>query len=114
MRSAKKRAAPIQAKPVIFKGVKYEAMLWSEPTWGSDPLPDTAAAFVVAMSVDSGAELWRAKLYDILYDPEMERDKQEIYVERLTLNLTRSKLKAQDERGRKYLIDLITHAVRPA
>ena len=114
MKPAKKRAAPIQAKPVIFKGVKYEAVLWSEPTWGSDPLPDTAAAFVVAMNADSGAELWRAKLYDILYDREMERDKQEIYVERLSLNLTRSKLKAQDERGRKYLVDLASHAVQTA
>ena len=114
MRPAKKRAAPIRAKPVIFKGVKYEAMLWSEPTWGSDPLPDTAAAFVVAMHVDSGAELWRAKLYDILFDPEMERDKQEIYVEHLSLNITRRKLKAQDERGRRYVIDLASHAVQAA
>ena len=114
MSPLKKRAAPNQAKPVVHKGVRYEAVLWAEPTWGSDPLPDTGAAFLVAMDAQSGAELWRAKLYDILYDPEMERDKQEIYVERLSLNLMRTKLKAVDERGRKYVVDLATHAVQAA
>lgn len=112
MTPAKKRAAGNIADAVVYKGVKYEAVLWSEPTWGSDPLPDTATAFLVAMDAHSGAELWRAKLYDVRFDADMERDKQEIYVERLSLNLTRSKLKAVDERGRKYQIDLATHAVQ--
>lgn len=112
MTVVKKRAGPTLAKPVVHQGVKYEAVLWNEPTWGFDPLPDTGAAFVVAMGAQTGAELWRAKLYDLTYDPEMERDKQEIYVERLSLNLLRTKLKAVDERGRKYQIDLASHAVQ--
>lgn len=109
---AKKRDEPTRAKPVIHRGVKYEAILSNAPTWGSDPLPATGSAYVVAMDSDSGTELWRAKLYDVNYDPDMERDKQEIYVERLALNLTHTKLKAMDEKGRKYVLDLKSHAVR--
>lgn len=109
---SKKRDEPIRAKPVVHKGVKYEAILSNAPTWGSDPLPTTGSAYVVAMDSGSGAELWRAKLYDVSYDPDMERDKQEIYVERLALNLIHTKLKAVDEKGRKYELDLKSHAVR--
>jgi hypothetical protein len=107
----KKRRSAVHAKPVVHKGVKYEAVLWTEPTWGSDPLPDTATAFVFAMKADDGSELWRAKLYDVRFDPDMERDKQEVYVEKLSLNLFGTKLKAVDEKGRKYAIDLESHAV---
>ena len=106
MSPQKKREGGPRAKPVIHDGVRYEAILWAEPTYGSDPLPDTSSAFVVAMDAGTGAELWRTKLYDIRYDPDMERDKQEVYVERLSLSLTRSKLIAVDEKKRKYAIDL--------
>jgi hypothetical protein len=107
MSPEKKREGPARrAKPVIHDGVRYEAILWCEPTYGSDPLPETGGAYVVAMDAGSGAELWRTKLYDIRYDPDMERDKQEVYVERLSLSFTRSKLKAVDEKGRKYTLDL--------
>ena len=110
----KKREGPTFAKPVIHKGVRYEAVLWCEPTHGSDPLPEVGGGYLLAMDADSGAELWRTKLYDIRYDPDMERDKQEVYVERLSLNLMRTKLKAVDEKGRKYAVDLKSHAVEPA
>jgi len=112
MRPLKKRAPPNLAKPVVHKGIRYEAVMTTESAWGSDPLPQAGAAFLVAMDVKSGAELWRAKLYDILYDLEMERDKQEVYVVRLSLNVMRTRLKAVDELDRRYVIDLATHAVQ--
>ncbi len=111
MSVVKKRDGPSRASAVIHDGVRYEAILWAEPTYGSDPLPDKSSAYLVAMNADDGAELWRTKLYDIRYKPDMERDKQEIYVTRLELSFTRSKLKAMDEKGRKYVLDLKSHAL---
>ena len=66
----------------------------------------------MATDASSGAELWRAMMYEIRYDPDMERDKQEVYVEKLAFNLMRTRLTATDEKRRRFEVDLSTHAVR--
>ena len=111
---AKKRDGPPRAQPVLHKGIRYNAETQAEETWGSDPLPAVTTVFLVASDAASNAELWRVKLYDVHYAPEMERDKQDIYVTGLGLNLWRTKLNAVDEKGRKYNVDLKSHAMAAA
>ncbi|MBC7505054.1 MAG: hypothetical protein H7267_04950 [Sandarakinorhabdus sp.] len=111
MSPSKKRDGPPRAQPVQHKGVTYSIRTQAEETWGSDPLPNLATICLVASATASEAELWRVKLYDIHYAPDMERDKQEIVVTGLSLNLWRTALKASDEKGRKFTIDLKSHAV---
>lgn len=108
---AKKRDTPVRAAPVVHKGVRYSAQSPVADTWGSDPLPASSPVDLVAEDAGSGAELWRTTLYTVDFDPDMERDKQEIYVTQLSLNLLRTALKAVDERGRRYRIDLKSRAV---
>jgi hypothetical protein len=107
----KKRAEPDRASPIRHGGVVYDIAQDQAATWGSDPLPGTATVSLVAMDEGDGRELWRTRLYDVHFDGEMERDKQEIYVTSLAFNLFRTKVKAVDEKGRRYAIDLKSHQV---
>jgi hypothetical protein len=113
-RPAKKRDAPPRARPVLHRGVRYSAETITPASWGSDPLPPVASVCVVARDATSDAVLWQAELFEIHYDPDMERDKQEVIVTSLRLNLFGTRLKATDETGRRWQIDLQSHAVTPA
>jgi hypothetical protein len=107
----KKRDGPPRARPIIHKGVRYSAETITEETWGSDPLPPTASVRVVARDPESDAILWQQELFEIRYDPHMERDKQDVVVTSLGVNLFGSKLKIADEKGRRWEIDLKSHAL---
>ena len=107
----KKRDAPPRARPVIHKGVRYGADTLTEESWGSDPLPPVSSVCLVARDPNDDRILWKAELFEIRYDPDMERDKQDVVVTKLAVNLFGTRLKAADEKGRHYSIDLKTHAV---
>jgi hypothetical protein len=111
---SKKRDAPPRARPVLHKGVRYSGETITAETWGSDPLPPVASVCVVARDPASDAVLWQAELFEIRYDPAMERDKQEVVITGLALNMFGTRLKATDETGRRWWVDLSTRAVTPA
>lgn len=102
----KKRLEPTQLEPVIFGNTRYEA-----PLWGKSLGLGQNGGHVVASNQNTGAQLWVATLYDIVYDPDMEEDKQDLFLVSLKLDVAGTRLLAEDERGRKFALDLFSRTV---
>ncbi len=91
-----KRAAPRAVVPVVADGVRYSA-------------PAEAMGFVVAAAADSGRELWRARIYEVRVDPNLERDVQDVFITSLALG--GGTLLITNERGGRYALDMKTRKV---
>ena len=93
---AAKRSAPAPVAPVVTNGIRYSA-------------PSDAMAFVVAADAGTSKELWRARIYEVRVDPNLERDVQEVFI--VSLAVKDGFLLIANERGEKYALDLQTRKV---
>ncbi len=105
---AKKRAAPEPVEPVVVGNVRYEA-----PPWGKTSGQGQNGGVVVAHDAATGAELWSAKVYTIAYKPEMEADKQDVFIIDMKASPDGRALLLADDRGRRWRLDLASHAATP-
>lgn len=103
---AKKRAAPPPPPGVTAGGVRYQAI-----ARGLEYDDAERGGYVAAIDTATGRELWRVRVYAMRDDPDMERDKTDVFIARLALADHRRALVATDERGGRYRIDLTTRAV---
>jgi outer membrane protein assembly factor BamB len=94
-----KRVAPPEVKPVTIRGVRFEAV-----HWGRSRGLGQNGGFIAAIDSSSGRELWVLKVYDITYDPAMEQDVQDVFIERMRAE--NGKLIVTDEDGRRYVVDV--------
>jgi hypothetical protein len=93
-----KRDSPKPVPPVVYKSVTYSA-------------PNHAGTSNYVYASDSaGKELFRIKVFDMPIDPNLEEDVQWVFITGLTL--TGSSLQVKDEKGRCYVINLDTKAVK--
>ena len=99
-----KRLAPEDVKPVVHKGVRYEVRHW-EITRGKAQ----TGGFVEAWDVATNRKLWERNIYGITYNPDLEKDVQDVFITSLTL--VGDKLVAVNERGEKFHIDISTRKV---
>lgn len=104
---AGKRVAPPAVSPVTLRGVRYEA-----PPDTRDFGDDQAGGYVVARDARSGRELWRQRIYATVYDPPLESDVQDVFIETLRAGRGGRTLEITDERGRRYTLDLASRAVQ--
>ncbi len=102
----KKRLEPEQLEPIVLGNTRYEV-----PLWGKSQDLGQNGGHVVAVNQSTGAQLWVATLYDIVYDPDMEEDKQDLFLVSLKLDTAGTRLLAEDERGRKFALDLFSRKV---
>ena len=102
----KKRMAPEQLEPIILGNTRYEA-----PLWGKSQGLGQNGGHVVAINQSTGAQLWVATLYDIAYEPDMEQDKDDLFLVSLKLDAAGTRLLAEDECGRKFELDLFSRKV---
>lgn len=93
-----KRTPPPVVAPITHNGVIYTAT------------GDGETAFVVATNEKTGKELWKAQVYHVSIDPTKEADIQTIFISEMLLSGER--LLIQDEAGRCYRLELVTHKVR--
>ncbi len=105
----KKRTGPDPVEPVSRKGVRYEAL-----HWGKERGLGQNGGYVAAIDEATGEELWLLKIYDVVYDDDMEDDKQDLFISSLKLSRWRDRLTVRDERGGRYVVDLATRTVEPA
>lgn len=89
-----KRAAPVEANPVDYKGVRFSA-------------PAAHAGFVEAHDISTGEKIWEKKVYQIFYNPFLEKDVQDVYI--ASLQMGESELLIKDERGRYYRVKIPAH-----
>ncbi|HEY0801972.1 MAG TPA: hypothetical protein VGD54_14110 [Steroidobacteraceae bacterium] len=100
-----KRVGPPAVAAVVVGGVRYEAL-----PWGKKRGLGQNGGYLATFDVKTGAELGLIKVYEIKYEPKLEADVQDDFIARL--QVVDGSLAVTDERGRRYLVDLITKSVR--
>lgn len=108
MVSNKKVAAPDDVDPVTIGKTRYEV-----PHWGKSLGLGQNGGHVQAVDTVSGTTLWTAELYKIDYKPNMEPDKQDAFIISLAYDAEHTRLVAQNDRGRRFGLDLFSRQVTP-
>lgn len=96
----KERCEPPEPAAVIVGGMRIEAV-----PWGKVRGLGQNGGYVAAYDVADGHELWLLKVYDVSYDGAIEEDKQDCFIEAMSLDET-GRLRISDERGRVHLVDI--------
>jgi hypothetical protein len=104
---AKKRAAPAAVPPVSHSGIRYEAI-----PFGKARGLDQNGGLVAVIDEATGRELRVLRVYRIEYDPDLESDKQDLFITSLAVSADGGCLEVTDERGRRFTVDLATGQVR--
>lgn len=99
VRSSSRIAAP-KVGPITYNGVRYEQL--TAPS--SEGLPP--GGYVVATEIASGTRLKIIKVYDTVIDPNRESDVQNVFFKKMELDERGDALLIEDEKRRKYRIDL--------
>lgn len=102
---APKRVGPPDVEPVTVGGLRFEAL-----HWGRERGLEQNGGYLEAFDAASGASLWVLRIYAIDYDPTLEEDVQDVFIETLKPG-PRGTLKVVDERGRRYVVDPATRTV---
>lgn len=101
-----KRIAPPEVAPVVIDKLRFEVI-----SWGKERGLDQNGGYIAAFDTDSGKELWVLKVYNILYDPSLESDVQDVFIKTMSKNFFSNKLTITDEKDRKYTVNLDTRKV---
>lgn len=105
MEESAKRRAP-SAKPVMHKGIRYEQLRRPDEHGFKQ-----GGGVIGAIDIASGKLLWAVQLYETTFDPQEERDAQEVYISKLTLDDKAGVLRAVDERKRCWQLRLSDRTV---
>ena len=104
---AGKRVGPPDVAPVTIGNLRFEAIHWGrERGFGQN------GGYIAAHDAAGGAELWTLEVYHVDYDPDMEEDVQDIFIETMTKSASGDRLEITDERGRSYVVDPRTRSVQ--
>jgi hypothetical protein len=96
-----KRSAPPKVAPVEHRGIRYAVVRGAK----GRGLPQNGG-YIEATEIASGRSLWLVKVYEVLYDPDMEDDKREVYISRLRLDAARGRLLVENERDERFAVAL--------
>lgn len=95
-----KRVGPKDVPAVTIKDLRFEVI-----HWGKDRGFAQNGGYIAAFDKTSGEELWTLKIYDIVYDPELESDVQDLFIKSMKKSWFGNDLKITDERGRQYIVN---------
>lgn len=102
-----KRVAPPEVAPVTVGPLRIEALPWGrERGFGQN------GGYVAAIDVATGKEAWTLKVYDIVYNPRLEEDVQDIFISDMRLHGD-GRVEITDEDDRRYLLNVETRTVTP-
>jgi hypothetical protein len=102
----KERAEVPTAEPVTLGTVRYEAPLWTR----ARGLPQNGG-YLEAFDTRTEQSLWLLKVYSVDANPALEADKQDIFITRMTPDRAGRHLTLEDERGRRWRVDLASRRV---
>jgi hypothetical protein len=92
---------------VVLGAVRYEAPHYAIETGGKQN-----GGHVTATDVASGERLWTVRVYETDYDPQRERDVQDVFITSLA-DAGGGCLNIEDEEDRRYVLDTASRRVRP-
>ena len=95
-----KRLAPVSVEPVTAGDTVYTAPRKS--------LLDTEqkGGFIEALDAKSGTQKWSVQVYKTNYDPELERDVQDVFIRQIEINFFNTVLTVTDELGRVFEVQI--------
>jgi hypothetical protein len=100
-----KRVGPPVVPPVTIGKNRFKAIHWGkEKGFGQN------GGYIAAYDLRTGKELWKLRVYDIVYDPKMESDVQDVFIEKMG-RTAKGLLEITDENGRQYRVDPRTRTV---
>jgi hypothetical protein len=102
-----KRVPPAKVAPVTVGGLRFEAI-----HWGKARDLGQNGGYIAAIDPATDKELWTLKVYDIVYDPKLEGDVQDVFIAAMSKTLFGQKLNVKDEQGRSYVVDPASRTVR--
>lgn len=97
----KKRRAPVEVPPLVVGKLKYEAPLMGRPFGFAQD-----GGIVIARRADTGDLVWTCSVYTTLIDPQMEGDKQDVFIKSLLLGADGKHLAIVNERGQRFELGL--------
>lgn len=104
-RLARKRIAPPQVAPVLLGGLRIEVV-----HWGKERGLEQNGGYLEAFDRETGAARWLLRVYAIDYDPALEGDVQDLFIEQLKAG-PGGTLIVVDEQGRHFVVDPTTHTM---
>ncbi|HJT05711.1 MAG TPA: hypothetical protein VJ747_02230 [Stellaceae bacterium] len=102
-----KRAGPPKVAPVTIGNLRFEAI-----HWGKARGLGQNGGYIAAIDPLSGEETWTLKVYDVAYEPDLEGDVQDVFIQSMSKTLFGGKLTITDERGRGYVVDPVARTVK--
>jgi hypothetical protein len=90
-----------EVPPVTRNDVRYEAL-----HWGRERDLGQNGGYVIAFDDKTGEQLWLQKIYDVVYDGDMEADKQDVFITELALDVSGQELIISNERDRRFSMRL--------
>ncbi len=94
----KKRRGPPIVTALIHDGIKYER----------DGMNKVVATKVGG---DSNEILWNIPIYTITYDPHLEKDVQDVWINSLSIDVSENCLVVKTERDGVYHVNLLTQTI---
>jgi hypothetical protein len=93
--------------PLIVGKLKYEAPLMGRPFGFAQD-----GGIVIARRADAGDLVWTCSVYTTVIDPQMEGDKQDVFIKAMVLAADGKRLAIVDERGQHDELSLDGCAAR--
>ena len=106
--AAPKRVGPPDVEPVVQGTLRFEVV-----HWGRERGLAQNGGYIAAFDAASDRELWTLKIYDVAYDPDLEEDVQDVFIDSMIARGSNA-LEIVDERGQRYLVDTAARKVRSA
>jgi hypothetical protein len=104
---AAKRRAPPQVPPVKIGGVRYE-----QARLGPQEAKGLRSGYLAAYQGDGDVLLWRVKVYDVAYDPQLEADVQDVWFRKMSASPDGKQILIENEIGDQYAVEVAgDHAV---
>lgn len=99
-----KRSSPKEVEPVVYKGIRYTA-----PHWVTVNGKRMAGGYVEAFDARTNKKRRRIKVYETRYDPQLERDVQDVFI--TSLAIEKNMLVVVNERDKRFEVDLKSRRV---
>jgi hypothetical protein len=104
---AAKRRAPPQVPPVKIGDVRYE-----QARLGPQEAKGLRSGYLAAYKGDSDTMLWRVKVYDVAYDPQLEADVQDVWFRKMSVSPDGKQILIENEIGDQFAVEIAgDHAV---
>ena len=99
-----RRIPPKKVEPVMYDNIRYTAPVFSQSSNHKQ-----LSGYIEAWDTRTNKKLWEVKVYDIKYDPGLDKDVQEIYITALKVEF--GNLLVTNETGDEYEVELATKKI---